>query len=222
MAFSAISTSISLDKRYFLVSAIVLRLNETESIKVYSPERAMFAQQAMYNAEKLLGLGFLVPKPKEFVRINLCYGAKLPKFDYKHGLRLDSVSGSVRSVPAVIKEYFDGDGFGTIKPTFDQLKKLRSYLDRLDENDLSFYEGINLDYIALKDGRVGLVDCTTLVSRENFDPLNGKFDYFDEAVSSYEGIVLDSLKQELRNNGHLDFSTHAKLFALSLYRTFKS
>ena len=31
---------------------LVLRLNETESIKVYSPERAMFAQQAMYNAEK--------------------------------------------------------------------------------------------------------------------------------------------------------------------------
>jgi len=50
---------------------IVLRLSDTECIKVYSPTHQANAEQEHYNLGRMLDRDLAVPRPRELVKINI-------------------------------------------------------------------------------------------------------------------------------------------------------
>ncbi len=199
---------------------LVLRLNENECIKIYSPQKVDQAGIEYVNASRLIEAGFLVSKPKEIVQVELdTPDVKLPgSFMRSGGIGLYQFPG-VTTVPGVVREYIEGEAFGIFTPSWKNLRELGFYVDRLRDNDFTFTEGRCLDYVLSPKG-VTLVDAGSLYIRGNEQLLQGEHQDFDDIHLDYESRLFHSVMHELENQGKFDPLTQGKLALTNLLRVF--
>ncbi|MBW2998025.1 hypothetical protein KY321_00670 [Candidatus Woesearchaeota archaeon] len=200
------------------IEGLVLRLDDKKCIKIYSPDKENSAEREFFNYYRLRKKGFLVPKPFELVNIYIGgKSVKLPKRDEFMGIGLYTHC-DVNCVPAVIKEYFPGTPYGKKKPTINELKGLVNYLNNLHRNNLTFSDGIALDFIS-SDKRTALVDCSTLMDKEECeDKYSCDFIYISQR---YQERILSDLENELTYNRCKPMSFKLKLIMAELLSNFK-
>ena len=187
---------------------LVLRLDKTRCIKIYSPERASIAETEFENYKILRDANLLVPEPEELVKVGIKgRKVKLPGRCELRGIGLYNVS-NIESVPGIIKEFFPGAPYGSKRPSIKEISGLIEFLDKLHEAGLTFDDGIAPDFISSRRG-TALVDCSTLMDRVQCEEKYcGGFQY---ASSSYKDKILVDLVYELRQNCRTMFGLDFKL-----------
>jgi len=203
------------------VEGLILKLNDTECIKIYSPYRTSFAEKEFKNYNILRKEEFLVPKPKELVEIYIGKGkeVKLPAKCEIMGILLCPFN-DIESVPAIIKEFFPGVPYGKKKPTIKEIKGLLKYLIQLDSKGFTFSDWNITDFISSDKG-TALVDCSTLlINNEKFAEENPRgIKEFQSMSEMYTEGIINNFVSELEYNC---FSSNIRLkYKIARWLAFK-
>ncbi len=173
---------------------LVLRLNETECIKVYSPERTRIAAEEYKNFNLLLGAGLMVPAPKDIVEVYTCgKTVRLPTRCEFSGIQLTSWNDIV-SVPGLIKEFIPGTTYGDKTPSFGEIRNLLAFLLRLRKAGYLLEDNTIGNFIASPKG-TALIDCPALGYKTNW---NDHWKSFEAVSQENEDRTLRYLALELQ------------------------
>ena len=185
---------------------LVLRLNDSECIKIYSPQRTANAETEFGNYQILRDAGLRVPEPIDLVEVVIGgKDVKLPTVCEFFGITL-STFRDVQSVPGIVKTYFPGVVYGTKNPTVRELRDLLDFFQQLRDANYAFHDPALWDFIATPDG-AALVDCSDLFDLSN-PTKEGAVPYTSE---KFEERVLWDFPQELRNHDCISWTFEWKM-----------
>lgn len=181
---------------------LILKLNDCEAIKVYSPQDVDAAEREYNNSARLKDAGFYVPEPKRLVNVNINrQTVRLPGKCEIMGIGLFKHRG-IESVPGLIREYIHGEPYSTKKPKIKDIKGLLGFLDQLHEKGFTFSDGVISDYLSTEQG-TALVDCSTLMDesdcRKNF---RGGF---NSISAFYKRYLINDWKSETQCHHSMGF-----------------
>ena len=160
---------------------LVLRLSETRSIKIYSPERVESCDRERINLELLARARMPVPQVSEKVTIRVGrQPIKLPSRCEFSGIGLYTFD-NIESVPALIKDYIPGKPYGTTSATILQARRLFRYLHNAHEKGFAFPDCNITNFIDGPDGPV-LVDASHLFTRDTAKPFDDYCHQADEQI----------------------------------------
>lgn len=155
----------------------VFRLDDNRCIKVYS-EQYQKAREEFDNARLLLDNGLRAPEPLEVAEVLIdTDSANLP---WTEGYT-DLASVDRSSTCALIRQYSPGRGYGSFRPTIDELRRLRRYIKNMFEKGFYFDDRASLDFF-LDQEDVLRLDCTGLRRLPDDSSRRGIEDHFIEGV----------------------------------------
>ncbi|RLE46970.1 hypothetical protein DRJ22_00485 [Candidatus Woesearchaeota archaeon] len=196
---------------------LILKLNETECIKVYTPHYAKHAQEEFENYKILLNNGLFVPQPKNLVEIIIKENEAMLPGHFRGYLTGEFYLQAVtnKKVPAIIKEFIPGNTYGTKKHKGYEIDNLIQFLDDLQKAGYTFElgEAVAKNFVSTKKG-TALIDCSNMKTKETLNKWQKNF--FEKHASAYKKEVIKDLYKKLQENNNLTRGICSKINSILL------
>lgn len=147
---------------------IVLRLSETECVKVYSPIRQAVAEREYFNLGLMLERDLAVPRPRTVVKINVEREVvMLPRWV---GNEIRVVAWhNVESLSGIIREYVPGTVLDGVqqRTSTEQALRLLGYVDAAVDAGVYLEDAIPGNFVDT-GSQVYCVDCSEIKTKQDF------------------------------------------------------
>lgn len=172
---------------------LILKMSETECIKVYSPQISLETAQLEFdNHRKLLDKSIFTSEPREIVKIKLDRPDIMLPIGTSTGPELFHYLGTDETF-GLIRTYLGGKVYGRDKINCDEVSVFYDYLINLIKEDMIFFDSFPYDFVMTQVG-VGCVDCTNLVDlKDKKDNLAAKFSFITSLINNYVEMDYNNL-----------------------------